>query len=302
MVNGLAVEHLEARPGDAAEVIGMLSGAALPPPSGPALLIVTDADVRMVSGWEMRRTLGGLIGWRRARTIVRLATAEWRARRSRDADSLPPSRRGIVRAGLVGLIGAAIIPWTASAASARTTAKAPDLVKADEADVQWALGLGAVQRAVRTWGVISTAAYTVTSGQEKVLVLVHGRGKIVTLVDISAGTSSNPTVLSLGIAPTKAPSLRFYTVDGAGIADLIQVGNQVKAVAVSVQRPDVATLDISKHAIACFVACLSATVTVTCLYNCFGCVTGGAIGAIFDCPYCLLCAGPDGVKCAKHCF
>jgi hypothetical protein len=298
MVNDLAVEHFEARPGDAAEVIGILSGAGLPPPSGPALLIVTDANVRMVSGWGMRRTLGGLIGWRRARTIVRLATAEWRARHIRDVDSLPPSRRGIVRAGLASLIGAAVIPWTASAASTRTTAKAPDLVKADEADVQWAIGLGAVQRAVRTWGAISTAAYTVTSGQEKVLVLIHGRGKIATLVDISVGTSSNPTVLSLGIAPTKAPGLRFYTVDGVGIVDLTRAGNQVKAVTVS----DAVTLDIPRHAIACFVACLSATVTVTCLYNCFGCVTGGAIGAILDCPYCLVCAGPDGVKCAKHCL
>jgi hypothetical protein len=312
MVNDLAVGNLEARPASTPKIMTMLGDAGLASPTGPALLIVADGSVRMVSGWEMRRTLGSLIGWRKARTIARLAAAEWRARRSTATASTPTastaaastatkaggfSRRGVVGAGFAGIIGAAI-PWSTAAAATRSVRQEPALVKADEADVREAVKLDSVRRAVRTFGALSPAAYAVNSGQTKTLVLVHGRGEIVTLVDTTAGVAAKSTVLSMGIAPTEEVGIRFYSVDGFGLADLTRQG----AKAVEDQRPDVVEApDISKAELICFIGCVGETVSVTCAVACLGCIEGG-IPAIWNCPYCLACAGPEAVKCAKRCF
>jgi hypothetical protein len=297
MVNDLTSTKLEARSADSAEVQGLISDGGLEAPKRPAMLMIGDGSVRIVAGWKMRLHLAGLLGWRQARAIVRLSAAEWRARLTRTAGSAVLSRRGVVGAGLASIAGIAIIPQSASASS-RPGTEGPVMGIADRADVERALAVEPVQRAIRTWGPVQTSAHEITSGNEKVLVLVHGRGDIVTLVDNSANIHSSRTVLSMGEAPTKTPGIRFYTVNGAAIADITQSNQQVKVAAAH----NNATPDISPIAVNCFIACIGANASAGCVLNCFSCVTGGAVGAIIDCPQCLLCAGPDAVKCARLCF
>lgn len=305
MVNDLPVENLRAQAADSTEVAGILARAALPEPTGPVLLILAGDRVRMVSGWQMRRVLGRLIGWRRARTIVRLAAAEWRARLGKSATANGFTRRGIVRAGLAGLAGAAVVPATASVASARTAVSEPVMSIADQADVQRALKLPAVRTAIRSWGAVKPGAHLVTSGSEQVLVLVHGQGEIVSLVDNKA---ASPVVLGMGIAPGTAPGLRFYTPNGGAIADLTKSNGQIVASAASNHiSPSLATSStaspaVSNNQVVCFIGCLGRNVSASCVLNCFGCVSGGITGAIIDCPQCGLCAGPHAISCAKECF
>src|SRR5215467_10799925 len=173
MVDDLSVENLEARSIESTEVRQILSGAGLETPGRPALLMTSDAGVRVVSGWEMRRHLAGLLGWRRARAIARLAAAEWHARLTQAAGPDVPSRRGAVKAGLAGIAGAAIIPGKALAAS-QPAASGPVLSIAGRSTVERALAASAVQTAIQTFGPVEPTVQVVTSGNQRVLMLVHG--------------------------------------------------------------------------------------------------------------------------------
>ena len=297
MVDDLSVENLEAQSIESTEVRQILSGAGLEAPGRPALLMTSDAGVRMVSGWEMRRSLAGLLGWRRARAIARLAAAEWHARLTEAAGSDAPSRRGVVKAGLAGLAGVAgavIIPGKALAAS-RPAAGRPALSIADPGDVQRALSFGPVQTAVRTWGPVQPSAQVVTSGNQRVLMLVHGQTDILTMADISASAGSDPTVLSMGKSPAGS-GLRFYTVSGAALGDLTVSNGQVTATAAAGD----AIPGVTAGQIARFLECIGAEAGPFCIENCIGCVSGGVVGVIIDCPQCAICAGPHAITCARR--
>jgi hypothetical protein len=297
MVDDLSVDNLEARSIESAEIRQILSGAGLETPGRPALLMTSDAGVRMVSGWEMRRHLAGLLGWRRARAIGRLAAAEWRARLTQATGSDVPSRRGVVKAGLAGLAGiagAAVIPGKALAAS-QPAASGPVLSIAGRSTVERALAVSAVQTAIQTFGPVEPTVQVVTSGNQRVLMLVHGQTDILTMADISASAGSDPTVLGMGKSPVGA-GLRFYTVSGAALGDLTTSNGQVTATAAASDPiPDVTPGQILR-----FLECIGAHAGPACIENCIGCVTGGTFGVIIDCPQCAICAGPHAITCARR--
>jgi hypothetical protein len=208
MVDDLSVDNLEARSIESAEVRQILGGAGLETPGRPALLMTSDAGVRMVSGWEMRRNLAGLLGWRRARAIARLAAAEWHARLTQAAGSDVPSRRGVVKAGLAGLAGiagAAVIPGKALAAS-QPAASGPVLSIAGRSTVERTLAVSAVQTAIQTFGPAEPTVQVVTSGKERVLVLAHAQSNVMTLVDDSASAPATPLSSAGGPRPTETAS------------------------------------------------------------------------------------------------
>jgi len=297
MVDDLSVENLEAQSIESTEVRQILSGAGLEAPGRPALLMTSDAGVRMVSGWEMRRHLAGLLGWRRARAIARLAAADWHARLTQSAGPDVPSRRGVVKAGLAGLAGiagAAVIPGKALAAS-QPAASGPVLSIAGQSTVERALAVSAVQTAIQTFGPVEPTVQVVTSGREKVLVLAHAQSNVVTLVDNSASATSNPTVL--GMAPTPAgDGIRFLTVEGAAIADLAVSNGRATVTAAD----NGATPNITTGQFRCFLTCILGSVQLSCALACASCA-GGGLG-LLQCPHCILCAGPLGIHCARLCF
>src|SRR5258708_6864065 len=106
MVQESSIPGLTARALQDPRIRHLLSEAGLQAPRGPALLMVDDAGVQMVTGWTMRWRLARVAGWRRSRAIVRLLAAEWRARLARSAAPHSPSRRGVI-----GTLVAGVAAW-----------------------------------------------------------------------------------------------------------------------------------------------------------------------------------------------
>src|SRR5579875_1665343 len=104
-------------------------------------------------------------------------------------------------------------------------------------------------------------------------------------------SGNNPTTISMGKTPTRTPGIRFYTAGGAALTDIIDSAGKVRVVAAhNGGAPDITVPTPAQ--VASFTECLGANTSPGCVLNCFGRVTGGAVGAIVDCPQCLLCAGP----------
>jgi hypothetical protein len=87
--------------------------------------------------------------------------------------------------------------------------------------------------------------------------------------------------------------IRFLTVKGAAIADLVASNGQVRVTAAD---NDV-TPNLTPAEIICFIGCLGGS-DAGCAFACAGCLGANP----FSCAQCLVCAGPRGISCARLCF
>lgn len=308
MVANASVTGLEARGFEDSEIAGSLRNAGLEVPDRPSLVMMSGTDVQLLSGWRMRRRLASVVGWRRSRTIVRLLAAEWRARLTRSAASHVPTRRGVIGGILAGLTGWAVTSGVANASPA-SAGSAPGMRPADPADAARVLRSATAQRAIRAWGPADTQVHEISGGaSHPVFVLMHPDRDVYTFIDNSPGAQREnaPVAISLGVAPTAEHALRYYTVDGTALADLQVADGKATATAVRSSSgetaPDVIP-DISKWQFACWLGCVGRKSTVGCLAVCENCFyySVGSIARLIACSNCLVCAGPNGVACAKEC-
>jgi len=299
MVADASVPDLEARNFQDPEVAESLRNAGLGIPDRPSLVIMSGAGVEVLSGLPMRRRLAGVVGWRRARTIVRLLAAEWRARLTKATASRLPTRRGVIGGMLAGIAGWAALPGIANASPA-PKGSAPGMRPANQADTASVLRTATAQRAVRAWGPAAPQVHEISGVSQPVLVLMHPDRDIYTFIDNSPGAlhGDAPVAVSLGAAPTAEPALRYYTVDGAALADVRLANGEVTATA----APD-AVPDVSKWQFACWLGCIGRKSTVGCLAVCEQCFyyAVGSTARLIACSNCVVCAGPNGVACAKEC-
>jgi hypothetical protein len=305
LVTEASIPGLEALPFEDPHVSQALASAGKQTPDRPALLVIGETEVHLLTGLAMRRRLAALIGWRRSGTVVRLLAAEWRARLARHV-VIPgtPSRRGVIGGTLAGIIG-----WAMSSGLAHAAAKpaddGPALKVASEADSERVLKTATARQAIAAFGRADTHVLEVTGGSNPVFVLVHPERRIYTCIDKSALRVSDPVGISLGAAPTPAGGLRYYTVRGTGLADLITENGRVRAQAVDAgtAHPGTVEPDINKTQIACFIACVGVKSSASCIQACIGCATDvvGTIPQIVACTQCVVCAGPNGVSCLRDC-
>jgi hypothetical protein len=303
LVGNASITDLEARPFEDPQVTESLRKAGLVAPDRPSLMVISETDVQLLSGWAMRSRLAGLVGWRRSRTIVRLLAAEWRARLAKSAASHVPSRRGVIGGLLAGLAGWAMSSGVANA-SATPPEGTPAMKPADPAAAARVLGTATAQQAVRTWGPAEQQVLEISGGSQPVLVLTHAERDIYTFIDNSPGAhSSEPVAISLGAAPTAEHALRYYTVNGGALAD-VKVSNG-RAVITPVQPgPGEAVPNIAKWQIVCWLGCIGRKTTspgcITACENCFYYAVG-SLARVIACSQCVVCAGPDGVACLREC-
>jgi hypothetical protein len=299
LVADASVPGLEARGFDDPEVTGSLRSAGLEIPDRPSLVITSGTGVQVLTGLAMRRRLAGIVGWGRARTIARLLAAEWRARLAKSSASRLPSRRRVIGGIVAGVAGWAVMPGSANASTA-AAGTSPGMKPASQADAASVLRTATAQRAIRAWGAADPQVHEISGGSQPVLVLIHPDRDIYTFIDNSPGAlnAGAPVAVSLGAAPTAEPALRYYTVDGAALADLRLADGEVKATA----TPD-AVPDVSKWQFACWVGCIGRKSNVGCLSVCEQCFyyAVGSAARLIACSNCVVCAGPNGVACAKEC-
>jgi hypothetical protein len=137
-----------------------------------------------------------------------------------------------------------------------------------------------------------------------VFVLMHSDRDIYTFIDNSPGAlrGNKPVALSLGAAPTAEHALRYYTVDGAALADLQVADGKVTARA-DRTAPEMVP-DIKAWQFACWLGCIGRrTASVACAGVCEQCFyyAVGTAARLIACSNCLVCAGPNGVKCLMEC-
>jgi hypothetical protein len=304
LVTDASITDLDARSLEDPQVAESLRSAGIATPDRPSLLVSGEEGIRMLSGWEMRRCLADVVGWRRSRTIARLLAAEWRARLQKAAAPRIPSRRGVIGGALAGLAGVAMSSGVAAAATA--TPDAPAMRPADPADAARVLKTATARQAVRTWGPAEGEVMEIT-GSQPVFVLTHAKREIYTFIDNSPGAlrGGNPAAVSLGAAPTAQHALRYYTASGLALADVTASGGRVTATPVEVPpaRPGEAVPDLKSWQIACFAGCIGRRSGAQCILTCEGCVfdVTGTLAKVIACTNCVVCAGPNGVQCLREC-
>jgi hypothetical protein len=295
----MGIAGLEVRGSSDPGVLTLLEQAGLELPDEPALLSGEGPQARLATGWAMRRELARLVGWRRAMGIVRLMSVEGRARVARAARGRSLSRRGALGTGLAaaaGALGALLVPDLASAASSPAAA---GLTSASDADVRRALGSASVQRAMNTWG-SATAAGVVSDGTTSALVFTFAKAPdVALLVDNAAGVAP-ASRLAVALRKDHATGmLSFFGTDGAAFGSVsVQSGKVV------VHEAPAAPAGIpGKGQIYCFIHCVGAHASATCILTCHTCVTTwNPWSRALSCAHCLQCAGPTAIKCAKHCL
>jgi hypothetical protein len=311
MVAQLAIEGLEARPLSDPQVVSLLTSAGLSVPTRPALLVIDGSAVQLLTGLAMRRRLAAVVGFRRARTIVGLLAAEWRAKLANAASSYQPSRRGVVGGAIAGLAGLLMTSGVAEASPRRAESE-PSIKRAAPHDVGAVLATLAVRRAIQTWGQVDPDVYEAVRNGQRTLMLLHPAHDIFTLVDGSttALRSGNPVAVSLGSVPAAEKVFRYYTVGGTPLADMAVTNGKVDVTA----APRDAYVPGSNHEAEpavpahyyCFVGCINGRVTMGCFDTCSSCSDQMVINrnwqTAFTCLNCAFCAGPHAFSCIRECW
>jgi hypothetical protein len=289
----MGITGLEVRGLSDPAVVALLQEAGLERPNGPALVSGEGATARLATGWGMRRGLARLLGWRRAAHVVRLVSIEARAHATRSGSV---SRRRVLGAGLAvaaGTVTSALLPEAASAAAPQTTT---GLAPANEAETQRALGSAAVKTARTTWGPLQAAGVT-SDGTTSVLVFEFtNQPGLALLVDNTAASGSR-TALAVRQDTARA-ALEFFGADGTALGSVSLASGKVVATA-----PAAPSIHIPTAKIRCFLHCLGAHLKATCILTCHTCVTTpNPFSRIVACAHCIVCAGPEAIRCAQHCF
>jgi predicted DCC family thiol-disulfide oxidoreductase YuxK len=302
LVTDASIAGLEARPFDDPQVTASLADAGLGTPDRPALVVIGDTDVQLLTGWAMRRRLAALAGWHRSGTIVRLLAAEWRARLTRSAGLSALSRRGVIGGAAAGILGWAMSSGAAHAATS-PAASTPALKAVSPADTARVLQTATAQRAVSTWG--AAEVLEVSGGSNPVFMLVHSERDIYTFIDNSprARQASGPAAVSLGVAPGAGGTIRYYTVSGIALADLTVGGGRATATPAQPTATAEPGIVINKVTLACFAACIGRPGSVACVDSCARCseASGTLAQRILACVPCVTCAGVNGVNCLYVC-
>jgi hypothetical protein len=293
-VNDLHVADLGVKPLGDADVTEALAQVGRPLPGRPSLLVTGTGGPRLLHGWQMRRVLAGLIGWRRARTIVRLLAVEGQARLARAGSG--STRRRVMGVGLAGIAGGVLLPRTASAASAGGSPAASGYQPANSADVQRALASPSMRRAIDTWGPVTPGAIAVADKSQPVLAFSHNHNgrEVITFVDNSAdATLGDPVAISMTGSPTNKGAVRFYTDAGVVLGDITQAAD---GTARAVAPPDAdPAFDRT-----CWLICMHGIpLTLSCLQACTSCFL--VLTPVINCSYCTICAGPRAITCYKRC-
>jgi hypothetical protein len=309
-VRALSVPGLEARSLQDPWVSQLLSGAGREVPDRPSLLIIDNDGVDVISGWAMRRRLAGIIGWRRAVTISRLAAAEGRARLEKLAGPsgrpgpLGPGRRKVIGAGLAaglagGLAWALKSPGPATAAGHGPGTGGSRLALASAAETKELLATAPVRQAISTWGPVSDA-YRVSGGTRDYFILEHSRAQVVTFVGASSGAASSGkfTAWSLGPTPGSTGGYRIYLVDGTAITDTAPDGTMTAAYTTGSGPQD--DPEISPLQAAQFIGCCGLQMGLGCISDCISCVASKGISP--SCAQCTICAGDAYYACVEYVF
>lgn len=314
LVTNASVTGLEARSFEDPQVTEPLANAGLAVPDRPSLIVIGDNGIQVLSGWAMRRRLASVVGWRRSGTIVRLLAGEWRARLTKPASAYVPSRRGVVAGILAGVGGWALASSGAAKASPAAAGSAVP-TPADAADAARVLKTATAQQAIGTWGPAGQQVLQ-SGGADPVLILHHPDRDIYTFIDNSPGALSGnqPAGISVGMASSGERAIRYYTLDGAPLADLtvsnghatvapVQAGAIAHGHGSALVEPVEPTS--LKAAAACFSICLTGTVKPedVCFNHCDYCATytPGTLAQVAQCTLCIACAGKYGVKCFNAC-
>jgi hypothetical protein len=310
LVTDASVTGLEARSFEDPQVTGPLANASLAVPDRPSLIVIGDNGIQVLSGWAMRRRLASVVGWRRSGTIVRLLAGEWRARLTKPTSAHALGRRGVVAGVLAGVAGGALASGAAKASTAAAGAAAA--TPADAADAARALKTATAQQAIRTWGPAEQQLLQ-SGGADPVLILHHPDRDIYTFIDNSPGALSGnrPAGMSVGMVPSAEPVMRYYTLDGAPLADLTVSNGKATVTPAQVQTGTIAHGSALvepaglKEAVACFSVCLTGKVKPEdiCWNSCYNCLTYvvGTLAHTIACSQCVVCAGKYGIPCVKAC-
>jgi hypothetical protein len=301
MIGDASIADLEARSFEDPEVAGWLTEAGLSTPDRPALMVLGDEGVHVLTGWAMRRRLAGVVGRRRSGTIVRLLAAEWRARLTKPATSGILSRRGVIGGILGGITG-----WAVSSGLANASPDTPGMKPAAPADAARVLKTATAQRAMTAFGPADQQVHEIRGGSQPVFVLIHPERDVYTFIDNSAAFDSRPTAVTVGAAPTAERALRYYTVDGLPLADLTVSDGQATATPVQPGSGEVvpdAVPALSTWQLQCFIGCIGRKSTPACVAVCVNCFyyAVGTAARLIACSNCVVCAGPNGVACLKEC-
>lgn len=271
-----------------------LNDAGIEPPDRPGLLVNDDSGLRVLHGWSMRKRLAGVVGWRNARALTRLLSAEWRARFTREAEHSGTTRRRIIGTAAAGVAGIAIMP---RGLVRKAGATSPSATPATASDIERALASDTMRRAVKTWGPVHPGAIELTAYGERMLAFYHrsGEGTIITIVDNAV--PRNPVGLSLGKSPAPLHGIRYFTVSGVPMADLVP-SDDGKARLV---RPATAggTMEPDFNRTCWYWCMLTHPLIPSCSTTCLNCFQ--SISPAITCSICLACAGPYAFYCYKNC-
>jgi predicted DCC family thiol-disulfide oxidoreductase YuxK len=302
-VGDLHVADLEVKPLRDAGVAEVLAQADLQAPDRPSLLVTGDGEdvsgARLLHGWQMRRVLAGLIGWRRAHAIMRLLVLESEARLAGSGST----RRRIVGVGLAGIAGGVLLPRAASAApeSSRPGSNpgpaASGYRPADSPEVRRALASPSLQRAISTWGPVGPGAVAVPDETQPVLAFAHNNNgrDVITFVDNGVDAErGDPAALSMTGSPANRNAVRFYTVAGVVLGDIAQEADGT-ARAIAPALTEEPNFDRT-----CWLICMHGIpLTIACLQACTSCFL--VLTPVINCTYCTVCAGPRAITCYKRC-
>lgn len=310
LVTNASVTGLEARSFEDLQVTGPLADAGLAVPDRPSLIVMGDNGIQVLSGWAMRRRLASVVGWRRSGTIVRLLAGEWQARLTKPASARAPSRRGVVTGMLAG--AASVAGWGLASGAAKASTAAASTATATPADAARMLKTATAQHAIRTWGPAEKQLLQ-SGGTDPALILYHPARDIYTFIDNSPGalSSNQPAGISVGMAPSAELAMRYYTLDGAPLADLKVSNGHATVTPVQVQAGTIAHGSAQvepmglKEAAACFSICLTGKVKPedACWNSCYNCsiYAVGTLAHTIACTQCVVCAGKYGLPCVKAC-
>lgn len=303
-VQDLAVTDLEVLALGDPQVTSALEQARLAAPDRPSLLVTGDDHPQILSVWPMRRRLASLVGWRRAQTIARLLFSEWQGRVARDAAAAGPSRRSVVGTGAAGVVGWVLFPR--STAERRKGSPKVSFGPAAAADVRWARATAPMRHAVRTWGPVGEHVIEVRDGSERSLVFTHRhhRHQVATVVDVSAeARHGTPTALSLGELPAPEVGIRFYTVDGVPLGDIVVSSDGKQEVRSAARQAGGDEPVVPDFNVGCWLNCMKEfriEITLGCQQACDACFS--YVGAVITCTHCFICAGgAKAVTCAHRC-
>jgi hypothetical protein len=146
----------------------------------------------------------------------------------------------------------------------------------------------------------------VDDGTTSVLVLGFTNAPdLALLVDNSAtATNTGRTTLAVKKDTANGGALEFFAADGAALGSVsVKAGRVVATQAPAATVTAVPAIHIPTAKIRCFIHCLGAHLSAQCILTCHTCVTTpNPFSRIVACANCIVCAGPEAIRCAHHCF